>query len=158
MLRRVMSALQDALGLRGRPTTVKEQYLAAANEAGQLFHAFFRCYMRYRFGPDVAKSEAIMRQYEDWAITAEFRVHRVAAHGRGVLIPVRLLDGLAAELNIVPVTTDLPPWAVDEELDERSRRSYGVGFLARDPEGVLSVAAHERESLRTLAAQYPGAT
>ena len=77
------------------------------------------------------------------------------ADRRGVLVPVQLLDALAAEVGIGPATPELPPWAIDEVRDDRFLRSYGIGFLARDPEGVLSVAGLERDRMRALADRYP---
>jgi hypothetical protein len=156
MLHRILRALQDALGLRGSPSKVQDPFTVARSETLQLYDGFFRAYIRHRFGPDAGKCEAILRRYEAWFVgSGEFLVHHTAADGRGVLVPVQLLDALAAELGIGPVTLELPPWAIDEVRDDRFLRSYGAGFLARDPEGVLSVAELERDRMRALADRYP---
>ncbi len=154
MWHRILTQLKQILGLRAPELSGRERLEAQARETQVIYDHVLRRYLRERFGSDEARIARILAEYEDWLMTAEMRFHIISVDGAGVLIPIRLLDSIAAALGFAPITVETPAWAVDDELDARHHRSRPVRLSPGNYEAWLSATSHEGEVLRALTVRH----
>jgi hypothetical protein len=153
MLNRILSAVRRAIW-RPTPGSFTPDELAASHETQAILDRFLRRYLEIRFGKDPTRIARILEAYNDWLTTAVMRLHIVSADGTGVLVPIRLLDALARELGYAAVSSEIPPWAIDEEGDWEREAALLRRIRSQGIEASVGAMGHEGKLLRELAERH----